>query len=185
MSKGKKERDEWWESHYEALSNSAKSREDNIGRGEVHSETTDKPRTNSHWNKFEYNYGQTTTNADPTKSSITWNKYVSVPYSTKDIEDFLREWNEPPTMRDHAYDIVDEAVELLIKKHEDYGPLNIANAPGGALNGLAVRLHDKVSRLGNLAKTENEPNYESIRDTFIDIINYAVIGILVSEDHWE
>jgi hypothetical protein len=88
-------------------------------------------------------------------------------------------------MRDHAYDIVDEAVELLIKKHEDYGPLNIANAPGGALNGLAVRLHDKVSRLGNLAKTENEPNYESIRDTFIDIINYAVIGILVSEDHWE
>lgn len=184
MSKGKKERDEWWEKHYEALSNKRPSASQ-YGGNFFHSKNSDGSRTSSHFNKFELDEDTTSTNSGKDKSSITWTKYVSTPYSSFDLESFLKEWNEPPTMRDHAYDIVDEAVEILIKKHEDYGPLNISNAPGGALNGLAVRLHDKVSRLGNLAKTENEPNYESIRDTFIDIINYAVIGILVSEDHWE
>jgi hypothetical protein len=105
------------------------------------------------------------------------------------LSDFIRFTYLPENidldMRDHAYTIVDEAVDILISKHEDYGPLNILNAPGGAHNGLAVRLHDKVSRLANLTKTGNQPNHESLRDTFIDIINYAVIGILVSEGNWE
>lgn len=105
--------------------------------------------------------------------------------SLQDWINSLSDIDYSPTMRDNAYEIVDEAVDVLISKHEDYGPLNIANAPGGPLNGLAVRLHDKVSRLGNLTKTGNEPNHESLRDTFIDIINYAVIGILVSESNWE
>jgi hypothetical protein len=105
------------------------------------------------------------------------------------LSDFIKFTHLPenykPTMQDNAYTIVDEAVDILISKHEDYGPLNILNAPGGVYNGLAVRLHDKVSRLANLTKTGNQPNHESLRDTLIDIINYAVIGILVSEGNWE
>ena len=34
-------------------------------------------------------------------------------------------------------------------KHKDYGPKNIAEAPGGALNGLRVRIHDKIARINN------------------------------------
>jgi len=79
----------------------------------------------------------------------------------------------------------DEAVEILIKKHEDYGPENISRAPGGPINGLAVRLHDKVARLANLLKTGNEANYESMRDTFIDISNYGLIGIMVLDGSWD
>jgi len=79
----------------------------------------------------------------------------------------------------------DEAVEILIKKHEDYGPENISRAPGGPINGLTVRLHDKVARLANLLKTGNEANYESMRDTFIDISNYGLIGIMVLDGSWE
>jgi hypothetical protein len=79
----------------------------------------------------------------------------------------------------------DEAVEILIKKHEDYGSENISRAPGGAINGLAVRLHDKIARLANLMETGRDANYESLRDTFIDISNYGLIGIMVLDGSWE
>jgi len=82
-------------------------------------------------------------------------------------------------------DVADEAVEVLLKKHDDYGPSNIADAPGGPINGLAVRLHDKVARLSNLAKTGNDPKNESIYDTFLDIANYGLIGMLVLQGKWD
>lgn len=85
----------------------------------------------------------------------------------------------------HVNDIFDEALDVLISKHEDYGPSNISDSPGGPLVGLAVRLHDKVARLAHLTSTNRKPNHESLRDTFLDILNYAAIGILVLEGHWD
>lgn len=82
-------------------------------------------------------------------------------------------------------DTADEAIEVLLSKHEDYGPSNIADAPGGPVNGLAVRLHDKVARLSNLIKTGEVPKHESLRDTFLDIANYGLIGLLVLDDKWD
>jgi hypothetical protein len=78
-----------------------------------------------------------------------------------------------------------DAISLLIKKHNDYGPKNISEAPGGPLTGLAVRLHDKVARLSNLVTNNKKPNNESLEDTFVDILNYAVIGLLVLKDKWD
>jgi hypothetical protein len=78
-----------------------------------------------------------------------------------------------------------KAVALLAKKHNDYGPSNIADAPGGPLNGLAVRLHDKVARLANLVTKNKTPKNESLEDTFIDIVNYGIIGLLVLKDQWD
>ena len=34
--------------------------------------------------------------------------------------------------------VLDTAGNLLIRKHHDYGPKNIAHSPGGPLNGLKV-----------------------------------------------
>jgi len=82
-------------------------------------------------------------------------------------------------------DAADEAVGVLLSKHEDYGPSNIADAPGGPINGLAVRLHDKVARLSNLTKTGNDPKNESLYDTFLDIANYGLIGMLVLQGKWD
>jgi hypothetical protein len=73
----------------------------------------------------------------------------------------------------------------MMKKQEDYGPLNIALAPGGAMNGLRVRMYDKLARLNNMADKSGTPNYESIEDTFIDLANYAIIGLLVQRGQWE
>jgi hypothetical protein len=73
----------------------------------------------------------------------------------------------------------------MVKKHHDYGPYNIAHAPGGAMNGLIVRMHDKMTRLENLHYKGDTPNYESIEDTLIDLANYAIIGLLVQRGQWE
>jgi hypothetical protein len=81
--------------------------------------------------------------------------------------------------------ILGELSTIMHKKHADYGPMNISGAPGGAMNGLRVRMYDKLARLNNLVDTGDTPNYESIEDTLIDLANYAIIGLLVQRGQWE
>lgn len=79
-----------------------------------------------------------------------------------------------------------ELQELLIKKHLDYGPKNIAESPGGPINGLRVRMHDKLARINNLTdKSVSNPQYESLEDSFKDMANYAIIGLLVLRNKWD
>jgi hypothetical protein len=79
-----------------------------------------------------------------------------------------------------------DAETLLLKKHHDYGPKNISNSPGGPMNGLLVRMHDKQARLANLLlERKADPQVdESIEDTLIDLANYALIGVLVARGQW-
>lgn len=88
-------------------------------------------------------------------------------------------------LMESIWDIQDELSQLMISKNADYGPKNISDSPGGPINGLTVRLYDKVARLSNLTETGAEPKHESIRDTFLDIANYAIIGLLVLDGKWE
>jgi hypothetical protein len=74
--------------------------------------------------------------------------------------------------------------ELLIRKHRDYGAKNISDSPGGALNGLRVRMHDKMARINNLIDHGVEPANESLRDSYIDLANYAMIALLVIDGEW-
>lgn len=81
--------------------------------------------------------------------------------------------------------IYKEAESLLLRKHKDYGPLNISGSPGGPLNGLRVRMHDKLARINNLIDSGATPENESLRDSFIDMANYALIAMLVIDGDWE
>jgi len=82
--------------------------------------------------------------------------------------------------------VYDELMSLLLKKHKDYGPKNIADAPGGPVNGLRVRIHDKIARINNLIDSgSNQPEYESLEDSFKDLANYAIIGLLVLRGKWD
>lgn len=81
--------------------------------------------------------------------------------------------------------IMAELEQIMIRKHADYGPMNISGAPGGPMNGLRVRMYDKLARLNNLVDTGDTPNYESIEDTLLDLANYAIIGLLVQRGQWE
>lgn len=76
------------------------------------------------------------------------------------------------------------AEELLMRKHKDYGPKNIGLSPGGPLNGLRVRMHDKLARINNLLDSGAEPTNESFRDSWLDLMNYAAIGLLVIDNKW-
>ena len=79
----------------------------------------------------------------------------------------------------------DEAEKLLLKKHKDYGPKNISGSPGGAVNGLRVRMHDKLARINHLYDSGATPENESLRDSFIDMANYAIIALLVLDGEWD
>jgi hypothetical protein len=74
--------------------------------------------------------------------------------------------------------------ELLLQKHRDYGPSNIADAPGGPINGLRVRMHDKMARINHLVDNNQEAVNEPLRDSFMDLANYAMIGLLVLDGKW-
>ena len=78
-----------------------------------------------------------------------------------------------------------EAEVLLVRKHRDYGPKNISGSPGGPLNGLRVRMHDKLARINNLIDSGATPENESLRDSFIDMANYALIAMLVIDGNWD
>lgn len=80
--------------------------------------------------------------------------------------------------------VYEEAEALLLKKHKDYGPTNISRAPGGALNGLRVRMHDKTARINHLIDSGATPENESLRDSFIDLLNYSAIALLVLDGEW-
>jgi hypothetical protein len=78
----------------------------------------------------------------------------------------------------------EQAEDLLLRKHEDYGPKNISQSPGGALNGLRVRMHDKMARINHLYDNSKDPKNESLRDSFIDLANYAIIALMVIDNEW-
>jgi hypothetical protein len=80
--------------------------------------------------------------------------------------------------------IMDTAGNLLIRKHHDYGPKNIAHSPGGPLNGLRVRIWDKVARINNLLDSGVKPSNESLRDSYLDLLNYSAIAMMVLDGVW-
>lgn len=122
--------------------------------------------------------------------SFKFTEGVRVPHSKR--EQFPKTNYHPASagplneFEQEVYKIFLEARNLLLSKHKDYGPTNIANAPGGALNGLRVRMHDKTARINHLidnAKYKN-PEHESLRDSFLDLANYAMIALLVIDGNW-
>jgi len=86
---------------------------------------------------------------------------------------------------EHVGDTVQELADLLISKHHDYGPKNISHSPGGPLNGLRVRMWDKFARINNLIDNDTDPEHESLEDSFKDMANYAIIGLLVLRGQWD
>jgi len=102
---------------------------------------------------------------------------------------------EYPELSEEFKRITEEMYEMFAAKHMDYGLNNIAL--GGdilnnkddkkfSLTGLAIRLTDKISRLKNLLLNGKDfVKGEGMEDTFIDIANYGIIGLLVGRNKWK
>jgi hypothetical protein len=83
-----------------------------------------------------------------------------------------------------SHEFYAEAESVLVKKQNDYGPTNISRSPGGPLNGLRVRMHDKISRINHLIDNDVDPENESLKDSFLDLANYSIIAMMVLDQKW-
>jgi hypothetical protein len=79
-----------------------------------------------------------------------------------------------------------DLLKVLVDKQRDYGPKNISEAPGGPINGLLVRMNDKIQRLINLTYNSagDDPTNEAIKDSYADLANYCVIAMMVLDNKW-
>ena len=73
------------------------------------------------------------------------------------------------------------AIKVFDFKQRHYGEKNIQR--GGA-DGVRIRLGDKISRLDRLMAAGESPEEEPIEDTFGDIGNYGLIGLMASWGWW-
>lgn len=81
---------------------------------------------------------------------------------------------------DQLKNIQDDCRELFAKKNNDYGD---AFSKFGTV-GVLVRISDKLQRLINITGNKVEVNVtdESLRDTLMDLHNYAAMAIMCLDD---
>ncbi len=83
------------------------------------------------------------------------------------------------TRADQLKTVQKEALDLFIQKNADYGD---AFANYGAI-GVLVRLGDKIQRLQHISNTMlTLVKTESLRDTLIDLHNYAAMVIMLLDE---
>lgn len=73
---------------------------------------------------------------------------------------------------------IEGMLDILARKQHDYGHDNI-NAFG--IVGVAVRISDKIARYNNLAKNNIKEQNESLLDTLMDMVGYAVIARMLDD----
>ena len=72
-----------------------------------------------------------------------------------------------------------EALELFTRKNKDYGDSFSTYGPLGVI----VRMSDKINRLISLNKNGIQMvDDEKIRDTLIDLHNYAAMGVMLLDN---
>ena len=79
--------------------------------------------------------------------------------------------------------IQSECRQIFEKKNKDYGN---AFAQHGTV-GVLVRISDKMSRFTNISKRglEISVSDETLKDTLMDLHNYAAMAIMCMEDNTE
>lgn len=75
-----------------------------------------------------------------------------------------------------------KAAVLLDTKQKDYGSGNIS---AFGEKGIIVRMNDKVERLKTLVWQDRSPEHEKVEDTWLDIANYGIIGLLCHKGEWK
>lgn len=82
-------------------------------------------------------------------------------------------------------EICAELNELYARKNADYGDSFSHTYAEYGMTVACIRLSDKLERLKRLTKAEAEVKDESIRDTLIDLANYAIMTIMEMDDEKE
>jgi hypothetical protein len=90
----------------------------------------------------------------------------------------------------HFERMINKMSEVMMSKGNDYANEDrMSNfKTAGAIVGVSAEINclsliaTKVARLGNLLNSKEKPNNESIRDSVLDLANYAILlDMLLSE----
>lgn len=72
-----------------------------------------------------------------------------------------------------------EAIELFKKKNADYGDAFATFGPVGVI----VRMGDKINRLNSVTRSGiTMIDTESVRDTLVDLHNYAAMAVMLLDE---
>ena len=75
--------------------------------------------------------------------------------------------------------VQEEALALFTRKNADYGDAFANYGPVGAI----MRMGDKIQRLMSITNTNVQMvDSESLRDTLIDLHNYAAMGVMLIDE---
>lgn len=75
--------------------------------------------------------------------------------------------------------VQEEAHALFTRKNADYGDAFANYGPVGVI----MRMGDKIQRLMSITKTNVQMvDSESLRDTLIDLHNYAAMGVMLIDE---
>ncbi|MEY2869447.1 MAG: hypothetical protein RIR01_1938 [Bacteroidota bacterium] len=90
----------------------------------------------------------------------------------------------------HFERVINRMAETMMSKGDDYANEDrLSNFKvAGAISGISPEINclsliaTKVARLGNLLNSKEKPNNESIRDSVLDLANYAILlDMILSE----
>lgn len=78
--------------------------------------------------------------------------------------------------------LCDEINQLYEKKNHDYGDSFHETFEEEGMAMSRIRLTDKLNRFKRLSKNQGMVQDESIRDTLLDLANYALMTVMETEE---
>ena len=81
--------------------------------------------------------------------------------------------------------ICEKLNEIYVNKNHDYGDSFGETFRKLGIISAVTRITDKTNRLQSLCKKEQKVNDESIRDTLMDLANYAIMTIIELDEEKE
>lgn len=83
------------------------------------------------------------------------------------------------TKYDKLKDLTNEILGIYVKKNTDYGDSFSKSFDEFGIIAPVVRMSDKMERIKTLTKSEDvKVTDESIRDTLVDLANYALMTVV-------
>lgn len=97
------------------------------------------------------------------------------------VKDGLIHLGSRPKLSDNVeqfMDITTNMAKTYAAKNHDYGNSFEQSLDKFGLLAAAVRMGDKMNRIESLSKKEAEVKDESIKDTLLDLANYAIMTVM-------
>lgn len=83
-------------------------------------------------------------------------------------------------------ELMDELLETFVAKNEDYGDSFADSFKEFGITSAVVRMNDKMNRIKSLSKKgDRQVKDESLRDSLMDLANYALMTVVELEDEGE